>query len=72
MLTDEQIAAIHTRATGQVSLGSDPTNMARAKAFIAELFAELEPVGYIDSDGKLHEEAWSALNPQPIYRNPMT
>jgi len=67
-LTDEQIIAIHQKATGQIL---DPANMVRAKAFIAELFAELKVVGYIDSDGRLHEEEWSALNPYPLYRNPM-
>jgi hypothetical protein len=68
ILTDEQIADIHKRATNQFL---DPVNLCRAKAFIAELFAELKVVGYIDSDGRLHEEEWSALNPYPLYRNPM-
>lgn len=68
MITDEQITAIHKWATGQTL---DPINMGRAKAFIARLFDVLEPAGYIDSDGTLHAEAWSASNPYPIYRNPM-
>ena len=67
MISEFQIGVIHERATGQIM---NPVNMGRAKEFIIELFNVLEVVGYIDSDGSLHAEAWSAVNPQPIYRDP--
>ena len=67
-LTDEQITAIHQKATGQIL---DPANMVRAKSFIAELFAELQPAGFVDPDGVFFTEEWMGIDPQPLYRNPM-
>jgi hypothetical protein len=68
ILTDEQIADIHKRATNQFL---DPVNLCRAKAFIAELFAELQPAGFVDPDGVFLTEEWMGIDPQPLYRNPM-
>jgi hypothetical protein len=67
-MTDADITRIYEDALGH---RLDPSNLHKGRVFIRALFDSLPVVGYIDGKtGTFHEEAWSALDPQPVVVRP--
>ena len=67
-MTDEQIIRAYDKATGGRPMS--PEGLDQARRFIAAVFDELSPVGYMDGDTFAQEE-WELQYPEAIYRRPI-